>query len=62
MVGGEGRSGERGEEREELSEEGGMVEAVDVRRAAARKAGLYKPRLAWIAEYLASSSGERGRE
>ena len=30
--------------------EGGMEEAVEVRRAAARKAGLYKPRLAWIAE------------
>ena len=50
MVGGEGKSGERGEEREELREEGGMEEAVEVRRAAARKAGLYNPRLAWIAE------------
>ena len=62
MVGGDGKSGERGEEREELREEGGIVDAVEVRRAAARKAGLYKPRLAWIAEYRANSSGERGRE
>ena len=49
-MGGDGKSGERGEEREELREEGGIVDAVEVRRAAARKAGLYKPRLAWIAE------------
>ena len=44
-------SGDLGEEREELREEGGEVTLPDVLRAAARRAGLYRPwRLAWSAE------------
>ena len=44
-------SGERGEDREELREEGGEVTLPEVLRAAARRAGLYRPwRLACRAE------------
>ena len=47
---GEESSGDLGEEREELSEDGGAEELEDVLKAAARRAGLYRScRLAWIA-------------
>ena len=39
-----------------------IVVGVDVlRAAAAKRAGLYMPRLAWIALYLANNSWVKGR-
>ena len=49
MLVGEDSSGDLGEDREELREDGGP-ELEDVLKAAARRAGLYRPcRLAWMA-------------
>ena len=57
---GDASSGDLGDDNEEFSDEGDDV--LELLMAAASRAGLYRPRLAWTAEYLARSSDGRDNE